>query len=139
MKPPPSSEIRALRAKAHHLHPVVIIGQHGLTPAVLHEIDVALLAHELIKIRVGSDARDERDRLLERICAEMDAAAVQHLGKVLTVWRPKPLPQPEIEPTAKKRRAARDAEPAAAKKRTKRQPATSAAPPLRRRRALREP
>ena len=41
---------RALRAKAHHLRPFVSIGQHGLTPAVLHEIDVNLLAHELIKI-----------------------------------------------------------------------------------------
>jgi RNA-binding protein len=86
-------ERRALRAKAHHLHPVVAIGQHGLTPAVLHEIDVALLAHELVKIRVFGDVRADREALLERICAEMDAAPVQHLGKVLTLWRPKPPPE----------------------------------------------
>ena len=56
---------RALRAKAHHLHPVVSIGHHGLTPAVLHELDVNLLAHELIKVRVFSDLRDERDAMLQ--------------------------------------------------------------------------
>ena len=82
---------RALRAKAHHLHPVVSIGHHGLTPAVLHEIDVNLTAHELIKIRVFADERDEREALLARICAALDAAAVQHLGKLLIVWRPAPI------------------------------------------------
>ena len=86
---------RALRAKAHPLHPVVAIGQHGLTPAVLHEIDVNLLAHELIKIRVFNDERGEREALLARICGELDAAPVQHLGKILTLWRPMPPPEPE--------------------------------------------
>ncbi len=81
---------RALRAKAHHLHPFVTIGQHGLTPAVLHEIDVNLKAHELIKIRVSGDDRYAREATLERICAELDAAAVQHIGKLLVVWRPAP-------------------------------------------------
>jgi putative YhbY family RNA-binding protein len=103
------SERRALRAKAHHLHPVVYIGQHGLTPAVLHEIDIALTAHELIKVRVASDQRDEREALLVRICEEMDAAPVQHLGKVLTLWRPapkeekpplRPKPAPRASPAA---------------------------------------
>ena len=93
MKDLTPSERRALRAKAHPLHPVVTVGHHGLTPAVLHEIDVALLAHELIKIRIFSDVRADRDALLLRICAEVDAAPVQHLGKVLTVWRPKPAPE----------------------------------------------
>jgi putative YhbY family RNA-binding protein len=86
---------RAFRAQAHSLHPVVAIGQHGLTPAVLHEIDVNLLAHELIKIRVFGDDRDEREALLERICSAVDAAPVQHLGKILTIWRPAPPPQPK--------------------------------------------
>jgi putative YhbY family RNA-binding protein len=89
------AERRAFRAKAHPLHPVVAIGQHGLTPAVLHEIDVNLLAHELIKIRVFSDERGERETLLARICADLDAAPVQHLGKILTIWRPAPPPEPE--------------------------------------------
>jgi putative YhbY family RNA-binding protein len=85
-------ERRALRAKAHHLDPVVIVGQHGLTPAVLHEIDVSLLAHELIKIRVLNDDRGLREQVLEQICEALDAAAVQHLGKLLVVWRPAPEP-----------------------------------------------
>ena len=90
------TERRAFRAKAHHLHPFVSIGRHGLTPAVLHEIDVNLLAHELIKIRVFSDDRSEREALLARICADLDAAPVQHLGKILTIWRPAPEPEAPI-------------------------------------------
>jgi len=89
------SERRALRARAHHLHPVVSVGQHGLTAAVLHEIDVNLIAHELIKVRVFSDDRGERETLLKSICAELDAAPVQHIGKLLVVWRPAP-PEPPV-------------------------------------------
>src|SRR5215467_5871351 len=85
-----SGERRALRAKAHHLHPVVSIGGSGLTPSVLHEIDVNLTAHELVKVRVFNDDRDERERLLEQVCGDLDAAPVQHLGKILTLWRPSP-------------------------------------------------
>ena len=100
------AERRALRAKAHHLHPFVIVGQHGLTPAVLHEIDINLLAHELVKIRVFSDDRSEREALLARISDELDAAPVQHLGKILTIWRPSPEPEP-VEPTSRAKAAAR--------------------------------
>lgn len=99
------SQRRVLRAKAHHLHPVVSIGNQGLTPAVLHEIDVNLMAHELVKLRVFSDDRAERETLLERICANLDAAPVQHLGKVLVVYRPRPEEKPdEPERPARARR-----------------------------------
>ena len=81
---------RALRARAHHRHPVVSIGHHGLTPAVLHETDVALTAHELIKMRVLSDDRSERDALLARVCEALDCAPVQQIGKLLVLWRPRP-------------------------------------------------
>lgn len=100
---------RALRAKAHHLHPVVTIGNHGLTPAVLHEIDLNLIAHELIKLRVFSDDRLEREALLARICDELDAAPVQHLGKVLVVYRARPDEQPDENAAPK--RAWRPAKP----------------------------
>jgi len=83
-----SAERRALRARAHHLHPVVTIGQHGLTPSVLREIDVNLRAHELIKVRAFSDIRGERDAMLGQICAKLAAAPVQHIGKLLILWRP---------------------------------------------------
>ena len=82
-----SSARRALRAAAHHLGPVVMIGQHGLTPAVLHEIDLALTAHALIKVRVQSDERETREAFLAEICQKMGCESVQHLGKLLVLWR----------------------------------------------------
>jgi putative YhbY family RNA-binding protein len=108
------AERRAFRAKAHHLHPFVIVGQHGLTPAVLHEIDVNLLAHELIKIRVSNDDRGEREALLARISDELDAAPVQHLGKILTLWRPSVEPLP-VAPKSRSKAAARTGKPARSK------------------------
>jgi RNA-binding protein len=96
---------RALRAKAHHLHPVVSIGQHGLTAAVLREIDVNLKAHELIKIRVFGDERATREGLMSEICTALGAAPVQRLGKLLIVWRAAPVedsPAPRVpKPAAK--------------------------------------
>ena len=90
MKPLTPSERRALRAKAHHLDPVVIVGQHGLTAPVIHEIDLALTKHELVKVRVFSDDRDARAAMLAQMCAGADCAEVQHLGKVFVLWRPNP-------------------------------------------------
>lgn len=83
----PATQRRALRAKAHHLEPVVSIGKDGLTPAVQHEIDLALLAHELIKVRVGNDQRDERAAMLSAVCDALACAPVQHVGKILVLWR----------------------------------------------------
>jgi RNA-binding protein len=94
---------RQLRARAHPLHPVVAIGQHGLTASVLHEIDVALLAHELVKVRVLGDDRAEREALLTRICDDLQCAPVQHIGKLLVLWRPNP---EKAERVAKKKTAA---------------------------------
>jgi putative YhbY family RNA-binding protein len=79
---------RALRAQAHHLHPVVIVGQAGLSAQVTHEIDVALRAHGLVKVRVFSNDRAEREAMLAQIARELEAAPVQHLGKLLILWRP---------------------------------------------------
>src|SRR5436190_23635610 len=95
MPPLTAAERRSLRAKAHRLHPVVSVGHQGLTSSVLHEIDVNLLAHELIKVRVFDEDRDAREALLARICAELDAAPVQHIGKLLVLWRPAPAPAHE--------------------------------------------
>ena len=80
---------RAFRAQAHHLHPVVSVAGNGLTPAVLKEIDHALQAHELIKIRVYGEDRSHRDSIMQTVCTELQAAAVQHIGKTLIVWREK--------------------------------------------------
>ncbi|TAG23874.1 MAG: hypothetical protein EAZ37_17475, partial [Burkholderiales bacterium] len=78
---------RALRAAAHHLDPVVMIGDKGLTPSVLHEIDLALTSHALIKVRVFADDREVRETFLTEICSKLTCESVQHLGKLLVLWR----------------------------------------------------
>ena len=78
-----------LRSQAHHLDPVVMIGNDGLTASVLKETGAALSAHGLIKIRILGDDRALREALLNQLCEQLDAAPVQHIGKLLVVWRPK--------------------------------------------------
>jgi RNA-binding protein len=83
-------ERKALKARAHALDPVVHIGGKGLTDAVFAEIDRALAAHELIKVRAGGMERDERETAFETICARLQAQQVQHIGKVFVLFRAKP-------------------------------------------------
>ena len=78
------------RSEAHHLDPVVMIGGDGLTPAVLKEVDIALKAHGLIKVRVFSDERSSREDMFARLADELNAAPIQHIGKLLVLWRPIP-------------------------------------------------
>ena len=84
------SERLALKGRAHTLNPTVMIGNAGLTESVLNEIAQTLKTHELIKIRVMSDDRGLRAALLETICTRLDAAPVQHIGKILVVYKPNP-------------------------------------------------
>ncbi|MEO5764259.1 MAG: YhbY family RNA-binding protein [Casimicrobiaceae bacterium] len=131
---------RDLRARAHPLDPVVAIGQHGLTPPVMHEIDVALRAHELIKVRVFGDERAARQALMEGICAELGCAPVQHIGKLLVLWRPNPEKQEKAAKARMQQRPAKAPAPhaAAAAKRGRTRaddaPAGKRAPAARRRR-----
>ncbi|OAJ58001.1 RNA-binding protein [Paraburkholderia ginsengiterrae] len=84
-----SSDQRAeLRSQAHALKPVVLVGAEGLTDAVLAEIKVHLAAHQLIKIRVFGDEREERIAIYEQICDQLNAAPIQHIGKLLVIWKP---------------------------------------------------
>ena len=85
-----AAQRRSLRARAHALKPVVSISQKGLTDSVMKEIGVCLDSHELIKIRIYSDEREEREKLLSEICEHQKAAPVQHIGKLLVIWRPAP-------------------------------------------------
>ena len=80
-------ERSALRAAAHPLRPVVLIGDNGLTEAVLKEIDLNLSAHELIKVRAGTAERGAREEMLSAICEALSCAAVHHLGKMLILYR----------------------------------------------------
>lgn len=85
------------RAEAHHLDPVVHIGGDGLTPAVKKEIDGALKAHGLIKIRVFNDDRAARESMLQALADELDAAPIQHIGKLLVLWRPMPEKEKSVD------------------------------------------
>ncbi len=84
------AERKAHRAEAHHLDPVVMIGNDGLTPAVKKETEAALNAHGLIKVRVLGDDRAARDAIYLQLCDELGAAPIQHIGKLLVLWRPMP-------------------------------------------------
>ena len=78
---------RELKARAHALGPVVLIGGSGLSPAVLAEIDRGLKSHELIKVRVNDADRPGREAILEEICGRTGAQPVQHIGKILVLFR----------------------------------------------------
>jgi len=83
------AERQKLKGLAHKLEPVVIVGGDGLSAAVLAEIDRSLKSHELIKVRVNAD-RLGRDAVFKEICAKTGAQPVQHIGKVLVVFRENP-------------------------------------------------
>ena len=78
------------RAEAHHLNAVVMLGSDGLTDAVKKETDAALNAHGLIKVRVQSDDRASREVIFQTLANELNAAPIQHIGKLLVLWRPMP-------------------------------------------------
>ena len=84
------------RAGAHHLDPVVMIGNDGLTPSVQKEIDAALNTHGLIKVRVFSDDRAARETMFTTLAESLSAAPIQHIGKLLVLWRPMP-PKQKVE------------------------------------------
>ncbi len=78
------------RSEAHHLDPVVMVGGDGLTANVKKEVDAALNAHGLIKVRVFSDDRVAREAMFQTLADELSAAPIQHIGKLLVLWRPMP-------------------------------------------------
>ncbi len=80
---------KSLKADAHDLSPVVMVGGDGLTPAVIKEAKLAIHHHGLIKIRVFGDDRESRIAIYEELCDKLDAAPVQHIGKLLVLWKPK--------------------------------------------------
>ena len=83
-------QIIEMRARAQSLNPVVMVGQKGLTEAVLRETDSALNAHGLIKVRVFGDEREERTAIADTLCRELGAQLVQHIGKLLVLCREPP-------------------------------------------------
>lgn len=84
-------ERAALKARAHSLEPTVQVGHAGVTEAVIGETERALTAHELIKVRIGGLDRSARDAMGDELAGRTDAAIVQRVGKILVLWRPRPL------------------------------------------------
>ena len=82
---------KELRKKAYLLKPFVIIGQHGLTDAVLSEIDAALNAHELIKIRIRGADKNVRAEQCLKIEQKLDAEIIHQIGFIVSLYRPKPV------------------------------------------------
>lgn len=82
-------EKKKLKAQAHPLNPVVIVGQAGLTPAVIKEINLALDTHELIKVKIRAE-RDERSVIRDNICTETQAELIQSIGQIAVLYRKNP-------------------------------------------------
>lgn len=80
-------QIKHLRKLTHDLSPVIMLGQHGFTEAVLNELNIALDHHELVKIKLSGSDRDERDQLIEEICKQTGSELVQSIGKTATIFR----------------------------------------------------
>ncbi len=105
MKELTSTERRIFRARAHSLNPVVIIGNGGLTPGVAAEVERSLKAHELIKIRVGGMEHAEREAVCEALCDKTGAAPVQHIGKILVIYRKHPVEETKTAPRKPRKKA----------------------------------
>jgi len=78
---------KLLKAKAHHLKPVVRIGQHGLTQGIIGETDACLERHELIKVHVHEGKREERQTMIDELIERTKAQLVHRIGKVFILYR----------------------------------------------------
>ena len=84
-----AADKKKFRAQAHGLKPVIMIGQAGLTAAVLAEIELALDTHELIKIKIRAE-REDRKQISEKICTDTGAALIQTIGQIAVIYRLNP-------------------------------------------------
>ena len=84
------NQLKFLRTRCHDLKPVVLMGQKGLTGELLNELDIALTHHELVKIKLATDDREQRKLLIDEICKQTGSEQVQAIGKTLSVYRVNP-------------------------------------------------
>jgi RNA-binding protein len=84
-----ATEKKKLKSQAHGLKPVIMVGQAGLTAAVLAETEIALNTHELIKVKIRAE-RDERNQMSEKMCAATGASLIQSIGQIIVIYRPNP-------------------------------------------------
>jgi RNA-binding protein len=84
-----AAQKRYLRSLTHTLKPVILVGAKGVTPALLAELDGALEHHELIKVKIAAEDRDARDAWIAEIVKAADAALVQRVGNIASLFRPR--------------------------------------------------
>jgi len=120
---------QSLKGLAHSLDPVILIGDAGLTPAVLKESERAIAAHQLIKIRVSGDDRDARLAIYQTLCLELKAAPVQHIGKMLVLYRPAPESATPLQPVRAATRGRSSVATKAPRNRTSRRAEAPTSPP----------
>ena len=96
-----STDRKRLRQIAHHLQPVVTIGEGGVSDAVVNETQRALEDHELIKVKILSADREARVELGNRLVAACHAEVVQRIGKMVVLYRPNPKAKPELSNIAR--------------------------------------
>ncbi|MEE4245885.1 MAG: ribosome assembly RNA-binding protein YhbY [Kangiellaceae bacterium] len=82
-----TSQIRYLRGEAHKLKPIVMVGANGVTENLLEELNIALNSHELVKVKVRAEEREERDAMIDLLCKKSGAVKVQRIGHNLTIYR----------------------------------------------------
>ncbi len=81
---------KALRAQAHHLNPVILMGNKGLTPNLVAATDEALTIHELIKIKLMGEQKTDRQTIAQELCGATQADIVQIVGRIATIYRKNP-------------------------------------------------
>lgn len=102
-----AAQRKSLKARAHALQPVVLIGGNGLTEAVLKEIDASLKAHELIKVHVAGEDKQTRELLQAEICGQVSAEPVQAIGRMLVIYRENPASGAQGSKASSRRRTPR--------------------------------
>jgi len=78
---------QSLKAQAHHLKPTILLGAKGLTPAVIEETNLALLAHELIKVKINGAEKEDRQLIAEELCTSLQADLIQLIGSTAIIYR----------------------------------------------------
>lgn len=99
--PPDAETRRQLKRIAHHLDPVVRVGEYGVSAAVVEETQRALDDHELIKVRIHAADRDVRTTLAAELAGACEAAVIQRIGKVAVLFRRNPQPNPRLSNLAR--------------------------------------
>ncbi|MCX7120450.1 MAG: YhbY family RNA-binding protein [Gammaproteobacteria bacterium] len=102
MSKPSSTDIKALKKQSHHLEPVILMGAKGLTDSVQKEIELALYSHELVKIKLSSKDKAEKQALTDAICKKNAATLIAQIGHTITIYKKSPKEKAVIPPSGRR-------------------------------------